>query len=170
MTGAILALFMAMVCECLVRVHKSHIATSRKLTNLRAASTLMDRMGRELRCCDQVYYPDPNAVLAAYTPVALSATPLVFRYHVASGYTVVGYKLDAAAQKVERMVYAQDYDPAVIASQTVLSSRKFLETAESLNVTQLDVANTNGLFYLHLELKLALEHEALSSEVKARGL
>ena len=170
MTGAILALFMGMVCECLVRMHKGHQETSRKLTSLRSASTLMDRLSRELRCSDLVYVPDPTTVLATYNPVGLTAAPLVFRYHVASGYSVVGYRLDTNQQKVVRSVYGQDFDPLVTTTHSVLASRKFLEGAETLTVSQLDVNSTNGLLFLHLELKLASEREPLASEVRVRGL
>ena len=170
MTGAILALFMAMVAEALVRMHKAHNLTSQKLTNLRAASTMMENLGRELRSCDGFYHPDPTTVLATYHPIDLSSTPVVFRYNVSTGYRVVGYKLDATRGKVTRMVYAQDYDPTVVASQVVQSHRDFLEDAEHLNLSQIDENNTNGLFFVHYELKLTTERDFLSSDVRVRGL
>lgn len=167
MTGAILALFMAVVCECLVRMHKSHIDSSRKLTSLRSASMALDRLGRELQCSDQIYQPDA-ATIATYLPDSVAAHPFVFRYNVASGQKVVGYRIDTNTKILQRLIYRGDFDPT--GTQVVLETRNVAENVENMWVNQIDPMDTNGVSFLNVDLKISTESQKLHSEVRVMSL
>lgn len=171
MTGAILALFMGMVCECLVRMHKAHQTSSIKLNNLRAASLGLDRLVRELRCSDKLYLPDPTAPpMSTFNAFDASGSPVVFRYHVAGGPAVVGYRRQASEQTLYRYVYRPDFDPADATRQVVLETRKVAEAGELFQILRIDPNTTNGVPFLRADLKLTTELQTMSVEVRVRSL
>lgn len=171
MTGAILALFMTMVSECLVRMHKAHQSSAIKLNNLRAASMTLDRLVRELRSSDKLYLPDPNLPpLSTFGPFDATNSPMVFRYHVAGGPAVVGYRRQAPENTIYRYLYRPDFDPLDATRQVVLETRKVAEAGELFQILRIDPNTTNGVPFLRADLKLTTEQQTMSSEVRVRSL
>ena len=163
MTTAVLGLFMTMVCQCVVVAHRSHVQQSGKLGDLRQASAALDRLGRELRGTDRVYHPEP-------LPPNAFRTPLVFRTTGAAGPRVVGYGLNSETGTITQMVYRSDFDPADPDSQVVLKRRRVAESGERLEFTRLDPAETNGVPFLKVSLKLSSENQPLNLEVRVKSL
>lgn len=171
MTGAVLALFMGMVAECLVRVYRFNQQGTEKLGNMRAATVFLDRFGREMRSADKLYAPDPALPpVSNFDAVNPATQSWVFRTRTAQGLEVVGYRVEGQDKTVLRILYAPDYDPADPASQVAVQTRKVAFGCETLKLRQIDPALTNGVLFVGADLQLTTELLPLSTEVRVRSL
>lgn len=169
MTCAVLSLFITMVTQLFVTAYRSHVQSSLKLTNLRAASVTMDRLTRQLGSCDKLYTPDPTlppmSVLGS--PYSATGAPFVFRCNSASGPKVFGYRLDTQTDVVKELIYKDDFDPTDPSKQTVTSSKDLSPGQGELKLTHIQV---NSIDFVTVTLKLKAEAEAMSLDVRVRSL
>lgn len=171
MTGAILSVFMTMVCECLVLAHRNHVRSAQKLNDLRTSTALLDRVSRELRGCTLLYHPDaslpPISTYGSYSP---TADWLVFRTTGAAGPKVVGYHLDDLSHTLTRVLYRNDYDPTDPATQVVTETHMAGQNNQAFNVSQIDPSFTNGAMFMKVNIQLYSESEPISVEVRVKNL
>lgn len=169
MACAVLSLFITMVCQLFVSAYRSHVQTSEKMGNLRAASVTIDRIARQMGSCDKLYYPDPAVPPISVLGSAYSATsaPFVFRCNTSTGPKVFGYRLDTGKSVIKELIYKDDFDPADPSKQTVTSSKDLSPGEGELKLTHIQV---NSIDFVTVSLKLKAEAQAMSMDVRVRSL
>ena len=173
-TGAILGLFMTMVCHALVVAYRTYTVTAKKSSDYRQATVAVERMTRELRAADKVYNPDPLAppwsTYGFYTPLTGTNTPMIFRTYDATGGRVLAYRWDQTTKIVERLLYDPGFDPGNLATQTVLETKKVTWEVEDFKIQRMDPALTSGVPFLHLEMKVTSITDPIQTEVRVKSL
>lgn len=134
----------------------------------RAAAIGFDRMDRELRMCEQLYFPSPlpSPLPYLYPPPPQTSIkqgvnkPLVFKRfdanaaastpsspYVTSAFTV------SPSQNLLRIIYDPGFNPAVPATQTISDpSRQITTFASSVQNFQVTVRSVNGQSFLQVNL------------------
>lgn len=173
-TGAILGLFMTMVCHALVVAYRAYTVTATKSTDYRQATVALERLTRELRASDKVFQPDPSAspwsTYGPYTPEVGTNPPVVFRTYDATGPRVVGYRWDSSTNILQRLLYDPGFDPAVAASQAVLETKKVTWKVDDFKIQRVDPALSSGVPFLHLEMKIKSVEDPIQTEVRVKSL
>lgn len=173
-TGAILGLFMTMVCHALVVAYRTYTVTAKKSTDFRQGTVAIDRMTRELRMADKFYDPDPAAspwsTFGAYTPKVGTSAPMIFRTYDKTGPRVVGYTWDQTNKNMQRLLYDPAFDPGNAATQNVLETKKVCFEVTDLRIERLDPTLTSGVPFLHLEMNLTNITDPIQTEVRVKSL
>ncbi|MCE7873289.1 prepilin-type N-terminal cleavage/methylation domain-containing protein [bacterium CPR1] len=172
--GAILGLFMTIVCHALVVAYRTYTLTTKKSTDYRLATVAVDRLTRELRASDRVYSPDPAttpwSTFGSYIPEVGVNPPLVFRTYDSTGERVLGYRWDKTARTVQRMLYDPTFDPANTATHNVLETKKVTFEVDNFAIQRMDPALTSGVPFLLVEMKLSSVLSPILTEVRVKSL
>lgn len=107
----------------------------------RSAAIGFDEIGRELRLCDKIYYPDTPTLSGGYAPRQGTNLPFVFRRYQAQSNSevAVGFTMNDQSHTFVRVVYDPAFDPAQLSTWTVsdpsVQILTLSQSVQSLNVT-----------------------------------
>lgn len=183
-SAGLCALVMWVVGELTVASFRVHTRSTDRATVFRMATTAADRMGRELRLCEQLYAPARPAWGQRLEAGPGQGLVLVFRRACpARGADLaVGFRFDGARREVARVLYRPDFDPGRADTQVPLEDRRLAEGVDGLAFWAVDPATRHGAAFVALELSLLAEPAGtgpsrsplpgspLRVEVRARGL
>lgn len=166
----VLSLIMSMVVVAVASGLRGSTRMTTEMDTVRQGTVAADRLQRELRTCQQVYFPDPTSGAwtddgttdVSYVPNSTD-TPFIFTHGTyppqgpaLNGMEVVAYKWDDRAQTLNYLLY----DPTTFnpgGTMQPLNGAQWQTTATKVTdfkVTRYSLGNTHGVQYVGISMTI----------------